>query len=152
MRCLCRVNRSLKAVVCCAHPGCACAACVCERGQVVFHSAEPGRVHVNRGGIWVLVKKVASAHPGAGRSDVDGHRRQREGQPGCGSRSLGRSSSHVATRHSSTPSALLRPGRRSRTHPSPAAQVPPPPPSSPFPPPCRPTGNDDTGAAARGGA
>lgn len=101
----------------------------------MFHSAEPGRVHVNRGGIWVLVKKVASAHPGAGRSDVDGHRRQREGQPGCGSRSLGRSSSHVATRHSSTPSALLRPGRRSRTHPSPAAQVPPPPPSSPFSPP-----------------
>lgn len=128
------------------HPG---SARVCERGQVVCSSAaHRGSLCEQRRGPG-LSQEAASAHPGAGRRDVDGHRRQRGGQPGSGSRGLGRSSSPVATRNSSTPSALFGPGLR-RTHPFPAAQVPPAPPSSPFA--RRPTGNDDRGAAVRGGA
>ncbi|KAM5224052.1 uncharacterized protein RBU33_001917 [Hipposideros larvatus] len=139
-----RVNRSLNAV-CCATQG----ARVCERGQVVRSSAVPRESLCEQRRGPGISQEAASTHPEAGRSDVDGHRRQRGAQPGSGSRSLGRSSSPVATRHSSTLSALLGPGLR-RTHPFPAAQVPPAPPSSPFA--RRPTGNDDRGAAVRGGA
>lgn len=134
---------------CCALQGSACAACVCERGQVVLNWAVPRDSLPEQTRDLGLTLETTSALPGAGRSDVGGDGRPRERLPGSGSRRLGLFSSHVATRQFSTHSALLSPGSRC-TYPSPAAQVPPAPPSSPFP--CIPTGSDDRGAEVRGGA
>lgn len=104
-----------------------------------------GIVHVKTEGVSGAVKSVKPP-PQARRIDIGGHRRQREGKPDSGSRSLAHSPPWT-TRHSPTSSAHVRP-RVGPTHPSPAARVPPGPPSSPSA--CRPTGSDDRGAAVEG--
>ena len=100
---------------------------------------------MNTEGVSGSVKSVKPP-PWARRIDIGGHRRQREGKPGSGSRSLAHSPPWT-TRHSPTSSAHVGP-RLGPTHPSPGARAPPGPPSSPST--CRPTGSDDRGAAVEG--
>lgn len=90
--------------------------------------------------------KSVQPPPQARRIDICGHRRQSEGKPGSGSRSLAHSPPWTP-RHYPTSSAHVSPSL-GPTHPSPVARVPPGPPSSPSA--CRPTGSDDRGAAVEG--